>query len=470
MAITSKLFIKIPNTPRYTISKLDVAKNTLYKLNTKSEIFNYAKVEGSIQWSIQQIKLLKYGNYEELMVVLNESLKLIKGLKYYDREDHTLFSLPRSAIQPYITFNSSISLKELVEIASTTSSPCLDRQRKLVIKLIKDICSRKLTLKNGKDELLEEIFWHYRDYVEIEDQNTDSDKILPYKDCKIARVSKVWEKGKGRGKRLKDSIVPDLLPDKQLSREFLQDLFQTGQKISVTTTHHYYLIAHLTQADLSMLSDFDEITEDLNIVNGSFVTLRDPIKICGKKLHIRDTMLLAPGGRKSLAQIGRLYGEAYNKITIGKEDLNDMRSFLRKDRERFILYAIRDALIYLIHSMWMEEFKFNIGGLGVPLSLSSIGRKYVKYVWKETKYPGYQISPGYTLGDVSNTITPKGLNAIKKIGFVLPYYIANYKGEEMNASCTVLIEVQCGMTTILPVPIQPWCQWLVTLIMINTEG
>jgi len=76
----------------------------------------------------------------------------------------------------------------------------------------------------------------------------------------------------------------------------------------------------------------------------------------------------------------------------------------------------------------MDEFNFTLGGVGVPLSLSSIGRKYVKNVWKEEKYPGYQLSPVYTLGNVSNTMTPKGLNSVKNIGMVLPHYIANYKG------------------------------------------
>jgi hypothetical protein len=32
------------------------------------------------------------------------------------------------------------------------------------------------------------------------------------------------------------------------------------------------------------------------------------------------------------------------------------------------------------------------------------------------------------LGDVASTVTPKGLNVINEIGFILPYYIANYKG------------------------------------------
>jgi hypothetical protein len=76
----------------------------------------------------------------------------------------------------------------------------------------------------------------------------------------------------------------------------------------------------------------------------------------------------------------------------------------------------------------MEEFNFNLGSIGVPLSLSSLGRKSVKSIWSETKYHGYQISSTYSLGDVAKTMTPKGLNSIKSIGFVLPFYIANYKG------------------------------------------
>jgi hypothetical protein len=76
----------------------------------------------------------------------------------------------------------------------------------------------------------------------------------------------------------------------------------------------------------------------------------------------------------------------------------------------------------------MEDFSFKIGGVGVPISLSSIGRSYVKSVWRETKYDGYQLSEKYLLGDVSSSITPKGLNELKVVGFVLPLYTANYKG------------------------------------------
>jgi hypothetical protein len=76
----------------------------------------------------------------------------------------------------------------------------------------------------------------------------------------------------------------------------------------------------------------------------------------------------------------------------------------------------------------MEDFYFKIGGVGIPLSLSSIGRSYVKYIWNSESYGGYQVSNKYRLGDVSSSITPKGLNVLQKIGTVLPFYIANYKG------------------------------------------
>lgn len=64
------------------------------------------------------------------------------------------------------------------------------------------------------------------------------------------------------------------------------------------------------------------------------------------------------------------------------------------------------------------------------------------------KYGGYQLSGKYLLGDVSRSMTPKGLHALKDVGYILPYYIANYKGvacAEMSASCTGLIIVmRCG--------------------------
>jgi hypothetical protein len=85
----------------------------------------------------------------------------------------------------------------------------------------------------------------------------------------------------------------------------------------------------------------------------------------------------------------------------------------------------------------MVDLYCNLGGIGVPISLSSLGRKYVKNVAflstinsrneGKTLIMGIKI-PNYLLGDVSTTITPKDLNTVQDIGFVLHYYMANYKG------------------------------------------
>jgi hypothetical protein len=61
-----------------------------------------------------------------------------------------------------------------------------------------------------------------------------------------------------------------------------------------------------------MFNYFSVLKEELSIVNGSFGTLGKAIDYNSRNVHIRDTMLLAQGGSKSLASIGMLYGEGFN--------------------------------------------------------------------------------------------------------------------------------------------------------------
>jgi hypothetical protein len=284
LAITSGICIKVPNTPRYTISHLDVEKNKLHRTKTKSEIFNYSKVESSIQWLVQQISRLKHGNYDESMVIICEGLKTVKGMSYYESEEHTLFKLPRSEIQPYIVVKDNITLEELLQTASTISTPTLESMAKIVIKLVMDICSRNLSLQNGKDNLLEQLFLFYSDYPKRNDLAMVSENQLPI----ITQIgTQIGTPQQPEGTMKKRSKRAKIALEKKRSRDTIPDLFQEGQGVSVTTTKKYTLIAHLTSADLSMLSDFDLIKEELNIVNGSFVTLRDPLNYDGKIIHIR---------------------------------------------------------------------------------------------------------------------------------------------------------------------------------------
>jgi hypothetical protein len=403
LAVSCKTVIQIPRIEGYKLSRLDDKSNKLIPIGKTLGAFNYTKVETSIRMCVDKIRMMKNGGYDLCLKVINESLRMIKGLSYYESDTCTLFTLPNSSIQPYISFGDTFSFSELMSISSNIAFPISRGQSVLLMELLSTISSKGFSLCFGKDALLTEIYNVFDSYEDVLKLSAESEKVLDY--------------------ITPDSLTPSTNDEKSV-RRLTKNL---GDRVSVTITKSYYLIGHLTQADLGQLSDFDEIKEELSIVNGSFVTVGGAIKYQGKNVHVRDTMLLAPGGRKSLAVIGGMYPK-FPKLTITKEDLEDMQGYLNRDRESFVGYALRDAVITLVHALWMDDFNFRIGGTGVPISLSGIGRRYVKSIWKDQKYPGYQISNKYLLGDVSKSMTPKGLHALQNVGFVLPYYIANYKG------------------------------------------
>lgn len=151
-----------------------------------------------------------------------------------------------------------------------------------------------------------------------------------------------------------------------------------AEKMHVSRVRNAYFIAHLTNADLSMLSDFEELKKDLDIVNKCYVTLGRPIVLDNTNIFIRDTMLLTPAGQKSLDALGPLYG--ISKIKLTKEEITNMDKLLEENRELFEEYAMRDAVIPLIHANYMEHFNFRLNEFGIPITLSNLGAKYVRYV------------------------------------------------------------------------------------------
>lgn len=207
-----------------------------------------------------------------------------------------------------------------------------------------------------------------------------------------------------------------------------------GQRLdlSISLIKNLYLIAHYNAADLANLTDFEDLKSKISIVNKSFVTLGKPLTVDGTNVYIRDSMLLAPSGAGRLEDIGKLYeasnGEKLEKIKI-KADKAHMGEYLRDHREEFTLYAQRDAEITLQHALAMEEFNKSINQIGIPLTLSSMGRQYVLKAFEEfDKFLPYQISGEYKMGNANEVQTPKGLDATGAVGAHLSYFIANYKG------------------------------------------
>lgn len=126
-----------------------------------------------------------------------------------------------------------------------------------------------------------------------------------------------------------------------------------------------------------MLKDFEEFKLSLSIVNNQFVTLK-PLNILGVNLHVRDTMLLATPGFKSLKAIGSLYGESFGKIALPAGAITNMKQFRVDNPKLFEEYALRDSLISLIHACFMDDMYFKLGKLGVPLTLSQLSTGYVQ--------------------------------------------------------------------------------------------
>jgi hypothetical protein len=144
-------------------------------------------------------------------------------------------------------------------------------------------------------------------------------------------------------------------------------------------------------------------------------------------------MLLAPATSKSLEAIGKLY-ETENvnfvKKTLPFEYKSKISLWLKKDPKAFEDYALTDVLIVLKHSTAMETFNLSLKKIGVPITLSSMGKNFVFEQWKEDfdKYFPYQISGKFLMGNVNEVQTPKGLFATGDVGLHMSYYIGNYKG------------------------------------------
>ena len=199
-----------------------------------------------------------------------------------------------------------------------------------------------------------------------------------------------------------------------------------SMEFNINRIKNNYVIAHLTNADLSILNDFNDFKDSLDIVNKSFVTLGKPMKYNGSNVYIRDTMLLAPAGKKGLASLGDLLG--FSKDELSLEEISAMDQLLFNNREKFLSYAIKDAVIPLLYAGHMEDQLFKSRSLGIPISLSSLSAAYVLDEWDKQGYAGYQIDPQYLIGDSGSTQTPKGLFKTDDVGRKISLFISSYRG------------------------------------------
>lgn len=318
LVLNNRMIIKMPVYEQFKMGSLHSLTSEIYTYDSKGIDL---KLEENINYSLELIKEYEQSSYKELLSDIEAKLASldVNQVSIIHQESrhskHYVFPLSRNVRLFKLLSEEGYSFKELVNDVESMVNPLIKEE-----------------LHNIKELL-------YSDWVDVK-YNQFLDRLLSQKMCRVFRCYK-------------------------------------GDKISITFTKKVYLCCHLTTADLSVLKDFDVFKEDLDIVNKVYVTRGKGLTVGNTLVNIRDTSLLAPAGKKSLSSIGDLYEEEYKKISIPKEYKSDMEKLLKDHPLLFEEYAIRDSEITLKHANEMEIFNHKVKKLGVPLTLSSIGKEYV---------------------------------------------------------------------------------------------
>lgn len=154
-----------------------------------------------------------------------------------------------------------------------------------------------------------------------------------------------------------------------------------------------YLVAHFSLADLSTLERFVDIKALFDAIRRTYVTLNPKTALICRiwdeqrhdhhvKVILRDTMLLAPNGKQSLAALGDLVD--CEKIELEDDEIENMDLLLVSNPERFRDYAERDPEICVRYAVKMLELNYSITGKAeVPPTLSGMGLSYLLRLWGE---------------------------------------------------------------------------------------
>ena len=438
-------YLKLPLPSRYKLCKINPVTEAKYPVKiTKS--FNFGLIETIIANHVEWIRLILYGNNDVCMSTLIDTMLTDPKLKCFENQDNVIIRLPKSTEKVLIKLIGSegYSLQKLLTDSTSLSKYDIFNYRREVITKLKDalihynhLLENSVNLKKNHKlnlgiDVIEtegnllynfgEIFNEIAEMKDVKFNNESNKETINEISADIDNES-INEIGDDNDN---DKLIEKLFCLKAISRKNLT--ITRNNRISINYVFNNVIIGHNTPADLSILSDFEKFKYELDIVNKGFITLGKGFRYNGYNVVVRDTMLLAPAGQKSLANIGKLYN--FEKINLSDYEITHMDILLKENPSKFYEYALRDPLITLKHASWMEEFHFSVKGQGIPTTLSSLGNKFVKDYWYSNGYPGYQIeaAPDFLIGEASSLQTPLGLSKFGELGLKLSLYISNYKG------------------------------------------
>jgi hypothetical protein len=398
LAVQTRTLIKLPLYKSFDISYIHPTTSEIsnfYKPEieewTPPQIFGLADddtkgkkcdelklINNSLKYCTQSIRKTLYFSLDELNKKLIEKLRSMGGGTLYfedNRRDQIVLSLPLTPVFSKINYpKEGYSLMDLLEDS-------------------KELCKEQLNVR----------FHEIVSVLKTLDLKNDTSKLLNwYENCKLK------------------------------PRSLTKLCFVSDDRVNLSVITNFYICAHYNSADLPMLSDFVEFKDQLSIVNKSFITLGKSLRFYGSSIYFRDTKLLAPGGKGRLDQLGELYKDEgdFSKRVLRTEDKNQMGLLLTRDKKLYEEYALLDAKITLKHATEMEAFNMSIQQIGIPITLSSLGRSFVFDEWRNNlnKFFPYQISGKCLMGNSDEVQTPKGLFSTGDVGLHMSYYIGNYKG------------------------------------------
>jgi len=187
--------------------------------------------------------------------------------------------------------------------------------------------------------------------------------------------------------------------------DFIAHAISRGALLGEQVPKTIILVAHYNRADLPAFDDRKQLIWRLQNVRNSLVSSGLPIRLrvqfdeiekndIDLNVYVRDTMLLAPAGRKSLAELGKLIGREKIRLSDDGDDAEElglkrmMKVVRATDWDKFREYAILDAEISAKYFQKLTQMYQGVTGEKfVPTALSNIGMKLLIKEWEERSPP-----------------------------------------------------------------------------------
>lgn len=181
--------------------------------------------------------------------------------------------------------------------------------------------------------------------------------------------------------------------------DFIVFVLAKGARHCERSPQNIILVGHFNKADLPAFTERKTILRSLTNIRNSFVSRNAPIRLrlqfneegegsIDLSIYVRDTMLLAPAGKKSLAELGKLIGIEKVRLAEDAQDetliKQNMKVLREGDWETFREYAVADAEISAKYFQQVTAtYQRETGSKFVPTSLSAIGMKLLVMGWGE---------------------------------------------------------------------------------------